>query len=265
MIFYIVSHTHACQSFRFGKIEEALHFTVETVSHLFQHDVRIGILPWMLADSSDTCKDLIHVRHVEIAAKSKILSPPVITPQERVHIGNAALSGSGITQVPHVSLARKREIFLSVIRIMKLFFCQILKVTLHRTEYLGNGTRTECTLTEHILFTGICFQLYTSQTGAFLSAVVLLLHQKIEFVQTVHPCAVLLFIVFQRFQQAYHGNATFMLQFFHQFIYNLQCTKYNLPFTIYFVLPSLFHCDALRQVSRLIHIHPFAYCDMIRQ
>ena len=121
---------------------------------------------------------------------------------------------------------------------MKLLFCQILKVALHRTEYLGNGARTECTLTEHILFTGICFQLYTSHTGALLSAVVLLLHQKIEFVQTVHPCAVLLFIVFQRFQQAYHGNATFMLQFFHQFIYNLQSTIYRLLFISYYPLYS---------------------------
>ena len=134
---------------------------------------------------------------------------------------------------------------------MKLLFCQILKVALHRTEYLGNGARTECTLTEHILFTGICFQLYTSHTGALLSAVVLLLHQKIEFIQTVHPCAVLLFIVFQRFQQAYHGNATFMLQFFHSIV-------------ILFIGP-LFYRHRFRQIPRLIHIHPLAYCDMIGQ
>ena len=98
---------------------------------------------------------------------------------------------------------------------MQFFASQVFEVVVHRIEYLGDGSRTECTLTKHIFFARISLQLHARQSGSFLSAVVLLLHQQVELIQPVHPCAVLLFVVFQRFQQAYHGDATFMFQFFH--------------------------------------------------
>ena len=49
-----------------------------------------------------------------------------------------------------------------------------------------------------------------TDTGALLAAVVLLLHQQIEFVERPGIGAVFLPVVFQRFAQAYHRHATFM-------------------------------------------------------
>ena len=216
-----MGHAHARQPFGFGKVEKALHFTVEAMAHLFKHDVSIGILARMLAYGGDTGKNLVHIRHIEVAAKGEVLRAPVVPSQEGMHIRDAAFAGGGIAQVSHVNLTGKGKHTLSVFRIVQLFFCQVFEVALHRIEYFGNGARTECTLAEHVFFTGIGFQLYASQPGTFLSAVMLFLHQQIEFVQTVHPCAVLLFVVLQRFQQAYHGDATFMLQFFHLIRYCL--------------------------------------------
>ena len=221
VVFYIMGDVHACQPFRFGKVEEALHFAVEAMPQLLQHDVGIGIFARMLADGGNACEDFIHIRHVEIAAEGKILGTPVVSPEERVHVRDAGLAGSGVTQVPHINLPGKRQYTLGISRIVQLFLCHVLEVALHRTENFGNGTRTERTLTEHIFLAGIGFQFHAGQPGTLLPAIVLFLHQEIEFVEPVHPCTILLFIVLQWFQQAYHGNATFMLQLFHLSIYLL--------------------------------------------
>ena len=236
MVFYIMGDVHTCQPFRFGKVEEALHFAIKAVSQLLQHDVGIGIFARMLTDGGNACKDFIHIRHVEVAAESKVLGTPVVSPEEWVHVREAGLSGSGVTQVSHIDLPCKGQHTLGIFRIVQLFLGQVLEVALHRTENFGNGARTERTFTEHIFLTGIGFQFHAGQSGTFLPTVVLFLHQEIELVESVHPCSVLLFIVLQRFQQAYHGDAAFMLQLFHLFIYYLPFTMYNFKCAIFFSL-----------------------------
>ena len=47
----------------------------------------------------------------------------------------------------------------------QLFFAQILEVALYCLKYLGDGTGTQCPLTEHILLTRICFQFHTLLQG----------------------------------------------------------------------------------------------------
>ncbi len=122
-VFYGVSDIHAFQAFLLTFHIEALHLAVQTVAHLFQHDIRVGIFTRMLAVGSDTCENLIHIGHVEITAQCQILGTPVITTQERMHVGDTAFSGSGIAQVPHVHLSGKRKAFLSISGIMQLFGC----------------------------------------------------------------------------------------------------------------------------------------------
>lgn len=80
---------------------------------------------------------------------------------------------------------------------------------------LGNGTRTQCPFTEHILFSGIRLHLHASQSGAFLSAVMLFLHQQVKLVQAEHPSTILFLIILQGLQQAYHSDTAFMFQLFH--------------------------------------------------
>ena len=210
-------HAHAGQAFSLSQVKETFHFTVEPVPHLFQHNIRIGILTGMLADGCDTGKNFIHIGHVEVAAKGKILRPPVISSEKRMNIGYPGFSGSRVTQMPHISFSGKRQRPFGKRGIVQLFFAQILEVALYCLKYLGDGTGTQCPLTEHILLTRIYFQFHTRQTGTFLTTVMLLFHQQIELIQPVHPRSVLLFIVLQRFKQTYHGNATFMFQLFHLF------------------------------------------------
>ncbi len=81
---------------------------------LLQHDICIGIFTRMLADGGDTCENLIHIRHVEIAAEGKILGTPVVSPEERMHVRDAGFSGSGITQdVPYIPLLQRAAHFLA--------------------------------------------------------------------------------------------------------------------------------------------------------
>jgi amidophosphoribosyltransferase len=51
----------------------------KTVSHLLQHDICIGIFTRMLTNGSDTGKYFVHIRHIEVSAKSEILGTPVIS------------------------------------------------------------------------------------------------------------------------------------------------------------------------------------------
>ena len=135
-VFYSVSDIHAFQTFLLTFHIEALHLAIQTVPHLFQHNICVGIFTRMLAVGSDTCENLIHIGHVEIAAQRQILGTPVVTAQERMHVGDTAFSGSGITQMPHIYLSGKGKAFLGVSGIMQLFRRQILEMILHRTEYL---------------------------------------------------------------------------------------------------------------------------------
>ena len=135
-VFYGVSDIHTLQTFLLTFHIEALHLTIQTVSHLFQHNICVGIFTRMLAVSSDTCENLIHIGHVEIAAQCQILGTPIVTTQERMHVGDTAFSGSRIAQMTHVHLSGKGKAFLGVSGIMQLFGRQILEMILHRTEYL---------------------------------------------------------------------------------------------------------------------------------
>ena len=56
-----------------------------------------------------------------------------------------------------------------------------------------------------------------SHSGAFLTAVVLLLHHQIKLSKAIGIGAVFLFVVFQRAAQPNHDNAAFMFERFHPF------------------------------------------------
>ena len=57
---------------------QTLHFPVQTVSHLFEHDIGIGIFARMLSDSCNFFENVVYVCEVEISAKSEVLGSPVV-------------------------------------------------------------------------------------------------------------------------------------------------------------------------------------------
>ena len=146
-------HTH--QPFGTAFVIKTFHFSVQTVSHLLQHDVSIGIFPGMLTVCRNICKNFINIRQVEIPAQSQILGPPIITTEKRVHIRDTTFASSRVTQMSHIQFSGKRQALFGIFSIMKLLLCQILETTVNRTEYFCNGTRTEATFTEHVFLTRI--------------------------------------------------------------------------------------------------------------
>ena len=149
-------------------------------------------------------------------------------------VGEAGLARGAVSQVPHVDLARKGEALLGILRVVQLLRRQVAEITMHGVEYLGDGTGAQGPLAEHVFLAGIGLQFHARQACAFLPPIVLLLHKEVELVQAVHPGTVLLFVVFKRFQEAYHGHAAFVFQLFHA-LYII----YNVYFTSFFRLLSI--------------------------
>ena len=78
MSFDRMCNIHAPQSFFFIFPVQTLHFPVQTVSHLFEHDIGIGIFARMLSDSCNFFENVVYVCEVEISAKSEVLGSPVV-------------------------------------------------------------------------------------------------------------------------------------------------------------------------------------------
>ena len=195
MVFYIVGDVGILHLHRLGSNEVALHLTIQTMAHEFEHDVGIAVDAWALALTCKLLEYLIHIGHVEVATKTEVLSLPVVAAQERVHILYAALSRGAIAQVAHIELASKGELFLGILSVGKLLGCQVLEVGISLAENLCNGILALCPFTEHVFMSGLSTQFDTGHTCSFLATVVLLLHHQIELVECVHPCAVLLLVI----------------------------------------------------------------------
>ena len=87
---------------------EALHLTVQAMAHQLQHDVRVAVDARVLSLLRQELEDVVDVRHVEVTADAKVLRPPVVAAQERVHIAQAPFACGTITKMTHQQLALKR-------------------------------------------------------------------------------------------------------------------------------------------------------------
>ena len=215
MVFDVVGDVGVLHLHRLCCHEVSLHLSVKSVAHQFEHDVGVAVDAWALALLGQLLEDFIYVGHVEVAAKAEVLRLPVVAAQEWVHILDATLSGGTVAQVSHVEFACERQFLFGKLSISKLLGSQVLEVGIRLAEYLRHGVLTLCTLTKHILMTRLSAQFDTSHTSTLLSTVVLFLHHQIEFVECVHPGAVLLLVILQWLEQSDHCYATFMFQWFH--------------------------------------------------
>ena len=84
-----------------------------------------------------------------------------------------------------------------------------------RLEDLSDGARAGGTLAKHVLLAGRGAELYAGEPRTVLPAVVLFLHQEVELVEGIHPCAVLTVVIFERLEQSDHCHAAFVLQSLH--------------------------------------------------
>ena len=175
--------------------EVAFHLAIKTVTHELKHDVGIAVYARTLSLLRNLLENLIDIRHVEVTAEAEVLGLPIVTTQEGMHVRHTTLTRGAIAQMSHIKLASEL-------------------VDIGR-ENLVDGIFTLGTLAEHVLMTRFGVEFHTCDASTFLPTVVLLLHHQIELIKTIFPCAVLLFVVFERLQKAYHGNATFVFELFH--------------------------------------------------
>lgn len=117
--------------------------------------------------------------------------------------------------MPHIYVANERSIHIHFVGGVGI---DIVTGNLipHGVEDLLYGVLSESTLTEYVFGAGEGMSLHDSYACAFLTAVVLLLHEEIQSVKTIGICAVLLFIVFKRFEQANHSHATLVSEYLHR-------------------------------------------------
>ena len=174
VIFDVMRDGKPFQTLLPGLGEQALCLAVQAVSHQLQRDVGIAVQSGRLTLGGQEAEDLLDVGHVEVAAQAEVLRAPVVAAQERVDVAQAALSGRRIAQVAHVQLAGRGSI--------------------HLPEDLRDGIRPFGPLAEHVLRPGGRIQVDIGQAGAFLSPVVLLLHQQVQLVQAVAGRAVFLLL-----------------------------------------------------------------------
>ena len=147
----------------------------------------------MLTAADDSLENLVDISHIEITAHQQIPRPPVIAAKERMDIIHPRLSGRRIAQMAHVNLAYERNIALDLGR-SRIGKQRLVDLRADIVENLLNGARTHSSFAEHIFRARRRINLQNSDPGAFLTAVMLLLH---------------------RLAQTYHRNPAFMFELFH--------------------------------------------------
>ena len=67
-------------------LETSLHLAVKAVPHPFKCDVAVTIHSWRLSLTHNFRKNIINIRHVEVATETQVLCPPIVSAKERMHI-----------------------------------------------------------------------------------------------------------------------------------------------------------------------------------
>ena len=117
-----------------------------------------------------------------------------------MHVGNARLPRRAIPQMSHVEFTGERKTGLSMVHVCQLLCTHAGIVLMYLSEDFGDGVRAFSPFAEHVFMSGLRIKLDTRHACAFLPPVVLFFHHQIELIQAIHPCAVLLLIVFKRLQ-----------------------------------------------------------------
>ena len=79
MLIYILCDGIVLQTFLLCLNKVALHLSVEPVAHGLHHDVTVAIYAWTLPLLYQLLEDILHIGHVIVSAKAKVLGFPVIT------------------------------------------------------------------------------------------------------------------------------------------------------------------------------------------
>ena len=93
---------------------------------------------------------------------------------------------------------------------LRMIFFQLTHLASDLLKNIGNGLRLIAAQPIHERITGLHIQLHGSDTGTILSAIVLLLHEEIQLIQSPQGRTVFLLVMGERFAQADKGQAAFV-------------------------------------------------------
>ena len=193
VVFDVMGNVYAFQSFCFSFDKETFHFSVQAMPHQFECDVGVAVDARRLSLPDHLREYLVNVRHVEVAANTEILCPPVVAAQERMNVLQAALACRAVAQVSHIKRSP-----LPTSPLGEAF------------EHFCDGIFAHCLLTKHILRANRCIHVNAGNACTLLSAVMLFLHHQIELAKAIGRCAILFFIIVLRLQQPYQCHTAFM-------------------------------------------------------
>ncbi len=217
MLFNLLCHFAAGADAVVELAVQTFNFAVKAEAELLQNHVCVGIATRMLATLHHLVEDFINIGEVEVAAHAEALVAEVVAADERMHEVQSGTSGGAIAQVTHVDFAGVGDVHLCKFRIAQLLGSIFLKLVVGGGEDFADCIAALGTFAEEEFGTRVRLHLQCCKSGTFLTTVVLLLHQQIELVKTVHPGSVLFLIVLQWLEQTNQRNATFVFDGFHKY------------------------------------------------
>ena len=147
---------------------------------------------------------LLDIGHVEIAAQTEVLRPPVVAAEERVYVFQSAFACGGITKMTHVQFAGEGGTCAWVIGVGGG------SLAVDGAEHLGDGVLALRFFAVHVFVAGGLMDVDAGDTGPFLTPVVLLLHHQVEFAEGIMAVAVLHLVECLGLEQANHRHPAFM-------------------------------------------------------
>src|SRR5690606_15635549 len=166
---------------------------VEKMADFLQNGHCIGFFLWVLPQVNKLIKQLIDIGHIEVPGQDQVAGHPVVLAQEGVAGFNGIAAIGPVAQMSKENFSGKRQIILQPFNVL-----QALGMTPHAFEnallyflkdivygiVLYTSAEADITLTRsHVEFV-------VGHPGAFLTAVVLLIHQVIPLVQTIQSLSV---------------------------------------------------------------------------
>lgn len=89
-VFNGMRDVHSLQAFFFALVVKALHFSVQPVAYLLQHDIGICVFTGMLSGFSNIGKDFVYIGQIEVTAQCQVLGTPVVAAEKWMNIRDTA-------------------------------------------------------------------------------------------------------------------------------------------------------------------------------
>ena len=212
---------YQCRNFRAGHarvaqvaIEVGVSF-VEMVADFFQDRLGVGAENGVLAAVDEHFVELAGVGHVEVAHHHQGAGRPVAAAQVRVAAARIEIARSAVAQVADEDFTAEVEVRLNAGRVLDVHralaghFEEVFDLLV---EDLGQSVFGDAAAAVHVRLADGHVDLDAANTGAVLTAIVLLFHEEKQLVETPQAGAVTVVIIGQRLAESHSGDPAFVFE-----------------------------------------------------